>query len=184
MSEEETTTQAATDTPEERPPGMINAQSALRLLLVLLAIWTFFSGLALVFFQGGADATIGGGLGGDDGSAAQRLLGVHLLVLAALYGLIVWRPQQYESLIWVPYAAQAGVVIVTFFDIITNKRDFTDGALPLIVAAVFLVLFLYVWRAARQQPPVPPAEGEAERPGGSAAESAPATIEPEKQEQS
>ena len=182
MSEEETTTQAATDAPEERPPGMINAQSALRLLLVLLAIWTLFSGLALVFFQGGADATIGGGLGGGEGSAAQRLLGVHLLVLAGIYGLIVWRPQEYDSLMWVPYAAQAGVVIVTFFDIITNKRDFTDGALPLIVAAVFLVLFLYVWRAGRQQPP--PTEGETGSPAEAPAESAPATVEPEKPEQS
>ncbi len=184
MSEEATTPQAATDAPEERPPGMINAQSALRLLLVLLAIWTLFSGLALVFFQGGADATIGGGLGGGEGSAAQRLLGVHLLVLAGIYGLIVWRPEQYDSLMWVPYAAQAGVVTVTFFDIITTKRDFTDGALPLIVAAVFLVLFLYVWRAGRQQPPAPPTEAEAERPAEAPAQSAPATIEPETPEQS
>ncbi|MCH8064937.1 MAG: hypothetical protein IIC90_03830 [Chloroflexi bacterium] len=136
----------------------INAQTLLRLLLVLLTIWTAFSGLALVFFQSAADATIGGGLDGGDGEAAQRLLGIHLLVLAPIYGLLVWRPAQYSALRWVPYAAQVGVVVVTAFDIITLDRDFLDGALPLIVATTFLVLFLYVWYAGRT--PLPPDEEE------------------------
>ena len=148
------------DAANAKPPvAMINAQTLLRVLLVLLTIWTAFSGLALVFFQSAADATIGGGLDGGEGKAAQRLLGVHLLVLAPIYGLLVWRPVQYHALRWVPYAAQGGVVVVTAFDILALDRDFLDGALPLFVATTFLVLLLYVWYAGR--PAQPPDEDEA-----------------------
>ena len=118
----------------------------MRLLLGLLAVWTFFSGLALIFFHSNAGATIGGG----EGAAAQRLLGVHLLVLAPIYALIAIYPKRYRVFLWVPYAAQGGVVAVTLFDIVTGKRDFLDGALPLIVASIFLVLLVYVWQAARR----------------------------------
>ena len=150
------------DADEIGPAAVISAQSALRLLLVLLAMWTVLSGLALIFFQGGGGATIGGGLGGDEGGAAQRLLGVHLLVLAPIYGLLAWDPQRYRLLLWVPYAAQGGVVVVTAFDIATLERDFVNGALPLIVAATFLVLLVYVWAAGRRPELEAAGEGEAE----------------------
>lgn len=166
MSEEQTTPPPP-DADEIGPAAVISAQSALRLLLVLLTMWTVLSGLSLIFFQGGSGATIGGGLGGDEGGAAQRLLGVHLLVLAPIYGLLAWNPKRYRLLLWVPYAAQGGVVAVTAFDIVTLERDFVDGALPLIVAATFLVLLVYVWAAARR--PEPEEAGE----GGEEAEEAP-----------
>ena len=137
----------AADAAPEPVVATINAQTLLRVLLILLTIWTAFSGLALVFFQSAADATIGGGLDGGEGKAAQRLLGVHLLVLAPIYGLLVWRPVQYHALRWVPYAAQGGVVVVTAFDILALDRGFLNGALPLFVATTFLVLLLYVWYA-------------------------------------
>lgn len=126
---------------------MISADRALQLILILLAIWTFFSGLALVFYQSGAAATIGGGLEGGEGEAAQRLLGVHLLVLAPIYGLLASDRERYRMFLWVPFLAQAGVVFVTGFDIVTGDRDFADGALPLIVAVIFLTLLIFVWRA-------------------------------------
>ncbi len=160
MSEEQTAP-PADQAEQARPAGAINAQSALRLPLVLLAIWTGFSGLTLVFFQDASAATIGGGLEGGQGEAAQRLLGVHLLVLAPLYGLLAWEPRRFGLLLWVPYAAQGGVVAVTAFDIITLDRDFLDGALPLIVAASFFALLVYVWIGGRRQP-APVREGEAE----------------------
>lgn len=129
---------------------VLSARSALRLLLGLLALWTVFSGLALTFFQDAGAATIGGGLEGGEGAAAQRLLGVHLLVLAPIYGLIAWDPQRFRLLLWVPYVAQGGVVLATLFDIVTGDRDLIDGALPLTVASVFFVLLLYVTFARRQ----------------------------------
>ena len=137
------------DLEEEEPVAVIRAEGALRLLLAMLVVWTLFSGLALTFFQDASAATIGGGLEGGEGEAAQRLLGVHLLVLAPLYALIAWDPQRFRLLLWVPYAAQGGVVAATVFDLVTLKRDFVDGALPLIVASVFLVLLVYVWQAGR-----------------------------------
>jgi hypothetical protein len=152
--------------PAERPGAVLSAQSALRLVLVLLALWTGLSGLALIFFQDASEATIGGGFNDGQGAAAQRLLGVHLLVLAPIYGMIAWEPQRFRLLQWVPYAAQGGVVIVTFFDIVTNRRDFTDGALPLIVAIVFLVLLLYVTFAARRPEPLPAAPPQPEPASG------------------
>jgi len=137
---------------ELAPPSsqaMLNAQSALRLVLLLLTLWTLLSGLALTFFQGAAAATIGGGLEGGQGDAAQRLLGVHLLVLAPIYGLIAWQPERYRLIAWVPYAAQGGVVFAALFDIVTGARDIQGAALPLFVALTFFVLLVYVWRAAR-----------------------------------
>ncbi|MGB2695639.1 MAG: hypothetical protein WBD55_10705 [Dehalococcoidia bacterium] len=133
----------------EPPAAVLSARGTVRVVLALLAVWTIFSGLALTFFQDASAATIGGGLDGGEGGAAQRLLGVHLLVLAPIYALIAWEPQRFRLLLWVPYAAQAGVVLVTLYDILTGDRDFTDGALPLIVASIFLVLLVYVWRAGR-----------------------------------
>lgn len=158
MSEQEATTQPSAEAKPARPSGgVISAESAQRLVLVLLALWTLLSGLALTFFQDASEATIGGGLEGGEGAAAQRLLGVHLLVLAPVYGLIAWEPKRFRLLLWIPYFAQGGVVAATLYDIMTGDRDFTDGALPLIVAIIFFVLLLYVTFAARQ----PEAEKEA-----------------------
>ncbi len=157
-----------------RPAAVLSAQGTMRALLVLLAIWSIFSGLALVFFQGAAAATIGGGLDGGEGEAAQRLLGVHLLVLGPLYGLLAWEPQRYRWLLWVPYVAQGGVFLATAFDIVTGDRDFTDGALPLIVAGIFLALLIYVWAMGRApEPAEQPAQAEGGPPGDAAREGAP-----------
>ena len=160
MSQERATPPPGKEAEQERPSRVISADAALRLVLVLLTIWTLLSGLALTFFQDAADFTIGGGLGGGEGEAAQRLLGVHLLVLAPIYGLLAWEPRRYRLLLWVPYAAQGGVVAATLFDIVTGDRDFSDGALPLIVAIIFFVLLLYVTFGGRRPRPIeaPPAE--------------------------
>jgi hypothetical protein len=141
--------------------GTVNAESALRLVLLLLTMWTLLSGLALTFFQGASGATIGGGLEGGQGEAAQRLLGVHLLVLAPVYGLIAWQPERYRLIGWLPYVTQGGVVLVTLFDIVTGKRDIQGAALPFFVALIFLVLLVYFLRASRiENPLAPPPEPE------------------------
>jgi len=122
---------------------MINADRALQLILILLTVWTAFSGLVLLFFPDSAEATIGGG----QGEAAQRLLGVHVLVLAPIYGLLAWNRDRYRMLLWVPYVVQMAVVVVTALNMVTGDLDFVDGLLPLTVAATFLTLLVFIWRA-------------------------------------
>ena len=148
--EAETAPQQTTAQRQLPAGGFINAETAQRGVLVLLALWTILSGLALTFFQDASDATIGGGLHGGQGAAAQRLLGVHLLVLAPVYGLIAWDPKRFRLMLWVPYAAQGGVVATTLFDIMTGDRKFVDGALPLFVAIVFFAVLLYATFGGRQ----------------------------------
>lgn len=150
---------------EPRPGAVLSAEGALRLVLILLALWTFLSGLTLTFFQDASEATIGGGLQGGQGQAAQRLLGVHLLVLSPIYGMLAWEPKRFRLLLWLPYAAQGGVVAATLYDIMSGDREFRDGALPLIVAIIFFVLLLYVTFARRElEPPEATKPPEAEPP--------------------
>lgn len=137
-------TQQEPDVPgQETPPGMISADRALQVILILLTLWTVFSGIALLFFPDNAEATIGGG----QGPAAQRLLGVHVLVLAVIYGLLAWNREGYRMLLWIPYAVQAAVVVITVLNIVTGDLDFLDGLLPLAAAATFLTLLVLIWRA-------------------------------------
>ena len=143
MRDPEATRQEPNVPGQETPPGMISADRALGLILILLTVWTAFSGLVLLFFPDSAEATIGGG----QGAAAQRLLGVHVLVLAPFYGLLALNRERYRMLLWVPYAVQTAVVVVTVLNIITGDLDFVDGLLPLIVAATFLTLLVFIWRA-------------------------------------
>ena len=165
---------AAASAQEQRAGAVLSAESALRLVLVLLALWTVLSGLALTFFQDASEATIGGGLDGGEGQAAQRLLGVHLLVLAPIYGMLAWEPRRFRLLLWLPHAAQGGVVAATLYDIMSGDRDFRDGALPLIVAIIFFVLLLYVTFARREpQPAELPKEAEPEKEPPSPAEEPP-----------
>lgn len=161
-----TSDQPAQETVEELPPerpaiAVISATGALRLLLLLLAIWTAFSGLSMTVFQGINAATLAGGL---EDEAAQRLLGVHLLALTPVYLLLAWRPKEYRLLLWLPYAVQAGVIIATAYDVIAGNRDMEDGALPLVVAGIFLALLVYVWVTGRRPAIVPEAEESAPEP--------------------
>ena len=145
MRDPEATRQEPNVPGQETPPCMISADRALGLILILLTVWTAFSGLVLLFFPDSAEATIGGG----QGAAAQRLLGVHVLVLAPFYGLLALNRERYRMLLWVPYAVQTAVVVVTVLNIITGDLDFVDGLLPLTVAATFLTLLVFIWRAGK-----------------------------------
>jgi hypothetical protein len=111
--------------------SVVSAYGAFRLVLVLLAIWTFFAGFSLMT---GVDAL---SLVGSD--TAERVAGAQMLVLAPLYGLLAWRRDQYRLMLWIPYAAQTGYIVA----IIWSGLD--DGFLLLIVSVIFLALLIYVW---------------------------------------
>ena len=130
--------------PAERPlaqapveDDLVTATGVYRVVMVLLAVWTFFAGLALI--TQGVDLLA---LGGD--STAERVIGAQLLMLVPVYALIVWHPDDYRYLRWLPYAAQLAIVVPIGWDILLDEHDFFDGALLLVVSVVFFALLIYV----------------------------------------
>jgi hypothetical protein len=120
----------------------ISTRILTRVLLALIALWSFVAGVTLVAYAGSAGGVLGGGLSDH---AAQRLAGAHMLVLVPLYLLIAWRIDRYAGLLWVPFLAQAAVVLSIGYSIIANDSEPEDGALALVVSAIFAVLFAFVW---------------------------------------
>jgi len=119
-------------------PDVVPATGVYRVVIILLAVWTIFAGLALA--TQGVPAI---SLGGDN--AAERMLGAQMLVFVPIYGLIIWRPDEHRHLRWVPYAAQLAVVVPFLWDaLITTDHDFFDGTLLFIGSAVFLGVLIYV----------------------------------------
>jgi hypothetical protein len=119
--------------------AVISAYGAFRLLMVLLAIWTFFAGFSLLT-QGVGALSFGGG------AAAERVAGAQMIVIAPVYGLIAWRREQYRHLLWLPYAAQLAIILPTFYDlVISHDGHFEDSALILIVSLIFFALLIYLW---------------------------------------
>ena len=139
--------QSAAEKPAAAEPEgrVVSVSAARRLVLYLLGFWTAVWGLSLIF------AANAGSLGaGIDDEAAQRLLGVHVLILAPLYGLLAHNPNKYRGFLWVPYLSQAAIVAVILFDLLTGNRGLGDSVLPLVVAVIFLALLVFLWKAGRK----------------------------------
>jgi len=117
--------------------AVISATGAFRLLLVLLAIWTFFEGFAL--FTGGLSAL---SLGGQD-RTAEQIIGAQMICFVPVYGLVAWQRERYRLLIWVPYGAQLAIVVSVTWGLLF--RGDTDGLLLLIVSLTFGALLFYFW---------------------------------------
>lgn len=139
--------------PEAAPGGgaVVSVGSARRLVLILLAFWTAVWGFSLLLAANAASLSAG-----IEEHAAQRLLGVHVLILAPVYALLGWNPSKYRVFLWVPYASQAGITVVTLF-------NFKDAVLPFVVAVIFLALLVFLWQAGRK----PSAAIKAGTPAGS-----------------
>jgi hypothetical protein len=119
-------------------PRVVPASGVYRAVMIILAAWTIFEGLALAT-QGVPALSLGGG------NAAERIIGAQMLMLVPVYALIVWRPEEYRYLRWIPYAAQIAIVLPMFWDVlITGDQDFTDGALLFVVSAMFLGVLIYL----------------------------------------
>ncbi|TAK59212.1 MAG: hypothetical protein EPO22_10435 [Dehalococcoidia bacterium] len=119
--------------------AVINAYGAFRVLLVLMAIWSFFEGFALFFGRGGA-LTLGGS--GEEKRVAEQIIGAHLLILVPVYGLLAWRRDRYRALMWIPYAAQLAMVLPLGISLLRLQNV---GVLLFVVSAVFLTLLVYFW---------------------------------------
>jgi len=129
--------QLAATTPDNAI-AVVSAYGAFRVLLVLLAVWSFFAGFSLLT-QGLGQLSFGG-----QDTAAERVIGAHMIVLTPVYGLIAWRRSEYRLLIWIPYAAQLAIIVPALWEFVFDGPN-GDGALLLIVSIIFLVLLVYVW---------------------------------------
>lgn len=119
--------------------AVISAYGAFRLLLILMAIWSFFEGFALFFGRGEA-LTLGGS--GEEKRVAEQIIGAHMLILVPVYGLLAWRRDRYRALMWIPYAAQLAMVLPLGISLLRLQNV---GVLLFVVSAVFLTLLVYFW---------------------------------------
>jgi hypothetical protein len=115
--------------------SMISSHGTFRLILIALSVWTFFEGFALTTsilspVDVGTDRT------------AERMLGGLMLVLAGVYAMIAWQRERYRLLLWVPFAAQVAIILPLLFAL-------PDGALLLVISAIFLAAMCYVWWQSR-----------------------------------
>lgn len=121
----------------ESAVAVISAYGAFRLLIVLLALWTFLEGFALV--TGGFDAL---SLGGHDRRTAEQIIGAQMIAVVPVYALLAWQRDRYRLLIWIPYGAQLAIIIPIGWSLLHADAD---GALLFIVSAIFFALLFYFW---------------------------------------
>ena len=127
---------------QETPDATISTRLLTRVLIFLIAVWSLLEGIVLVGFHGASSGALGAGITDE---AGQRLVGAHLLVLAPAYLLIAWRPERYQSFIWLPFAAQLAVAVVVGYSIVAGETDFGDGILAMAVGTIFVGLLGFVW---------------------------------------
>ncbi len=120
----------------------VSTRLLVRFVIVLIAMWSFAAGLVLIAFQGSSSGALGAGV---TDTAGQRLVGAHLLVLVPAYLLIALRPERYQAFFWLPFAAQAAVVLVVGYDIVSGETAFGDGILPVAVGLIFIALLSFLW---------------------------------------
>jgi hypothetical protein len=149
-------TSTRTDALQPVEPHVVPASGVSRAVMIILAAWTIFAGLALAT-QGVPALSLGGV------NAAERIIGAQMLMLVPVYALIVWRPDEYRYLRWIPYAAQVAIVLPMAWDIlITTDQNPTDGALLLVVSAMFLGVLVYLRTSAHPLAFFAPDESEEE----------------------
>jgi hypothetical protein len=133
--------------------AVISAYGAFRLLIILLAIWSFIEGFAL--FTGGLNALT---FGGND-RTAERVVGAQLIVFVPVYALLAWQRERYRLLIWVPYGAQLAIILPTLWSLLHGD---TDGLLLLVVSSMFFALLFYFWWHSHPLDFFQPGDGEEE----------------------
>ena len=123
-------------------PASIRTSLLIRLIVLLIAVWSLFAGLALTAFHGAGSGALGAGVADE---AGQRLAGAHLLVLAPVYIVIAWKPERYGRLLWLPFFAQAAVVLAVGYNILVGDTDFSDGVLAVAISGMLAVSLGFVW---------------------------------------
>jgi len=129
-------------TAPQLPDAVISTRLLTRVLIFLVALWSFLAGIVLVAFHGASAGALGAGVTDD---AGQRLVGAHLLLLTPAYLLIAWRPERHKSFLWLPFAGQLALAATVGYGILAGETEFGDGILAFAVGAIFVVLLGFVW---------------------------------------
>ena len=127
---------------ETPPEAAISTRILLRVIVLLIALWSLFAGVMLTAFHGASSGALGAGVADD---AGQRLVGVHLLLLVPAYLMIAWNPERYSGMIWLPFFGQVAVVGTVGYSILSNDTNFSDGILAVAVSLILGGLFGFVW---------------------------------------
>lgn len=117
--------------------AVISAYGAFRLLIILLALWTFLEGFALV--TGGFDTL---SLGGHDRRTAEQIIGAQMIAVVPVYALLAWQRDRYRLLIWIPYGAQLAIILPVGWSLLHAD---THGVLLFVVSLTFFALLFYFW---------------------------------------
>jgi hypothetical protein len=112
------------------------SQARLQLVLILLAAW---NGLAFLLQLVNAGALE---VGGIDGVLGARALGGATGVLAIAYAYAARNPLRYRVIVWVGLIEQVVALFAYTFHLARDDIAFGEAWLPIIVAAIFLVLLL------------------------------------------
>ncbi|HEY4684796.1 MAG TPA: hypothetical protein VII57_01995 [Dehalococcoidia bacterium] len=129
-------------TAPQLPDAVISTRLLTRVLIFLVALWSFLAGIVLVAFHGASAGALGAGVTDD---AGQRLVGAHLLLLTPAYLLIAWRPERHKSFLWLPFAGQLALAATVGYGILAGETEFGDGILAFAVGTIFVVLLGFVW---------------------------------------
>jgi hypothetical protein len=123
---------------QARPIGRPNAasQARLQLILILLAAWNLGAFLLLLSDSRFLSvAEVGGFLG-------ARSLGGSMAVLAIAYLYAARNPVRYRFVLWLASLEQFMALFTGTFYWARGTVEFGEAAVPILVAAVFLVLLL------------------------------------------
>src|SRR5581483_8335956 len=124
------------------PDAMISTRLLTRLIVLLVAIWSFAAGLVLLGFASAGGGALGAGIADP---AGQRLVGMHLLLLTPVYGLMVWQPERYQVLMWLPFASQLLFGLTIAYNILAGDTSFGDGSLATAISLIFAGCLAFVW---------------------------------------
>jgi hypothetical protein len=127
-------------TVRDMPDVTISTRQLMRIIIMLISLWSFTAGMVLLAFPS-SDA-LGAGLADR---AGQRLIGVHLVLLSPIYLLIAMKQEQYGNLVWLPIAGQTCFALTVAYNIVSGDTDFKDGALATLISLIFAGLLTFIW---------------------------------------
>ena len=124
------------------PDATISTRQLMRIIILLIAVWSVTAGLVLLAFPSAGSGALGSGIADR---AGQRLVGVHLLLLAPVYLLIAARQEKYHGFLWLPIAGQTAMALTVAYNILSGDTSFSDGALSVVICLILAGLLSFVW---------------------------------------